>query len=172
MSKRGITALALAALLAGAMPAQAQETARMQQRPAAQQQQTQRLQQQLAQMQQHMQQLRERIHVVDQDLERTMDRIRDRDQLRDEDRDRLRDHQALRELCTDLGATARHMEQNASRLRTMTQNQLFQDDAQLRREAERLRERYRNMAHEMEEGVQALERMQKRLGELTEEEGS
>lgn len=171
MSKRGIATVALAALLLGAMPAQAQRTAPPP-RPAAQQQQTQRLQQQLMQMQQHMQQLRERIQVVDQDLDRTMDRIRDRDQLRDQDRDRLRDYQALRELCNDLGATARQVEQNADRLRETTQNRLFQDDAQLRREAERLRERYRNMAHEMEQSVQALERMQNRLGQITEEDPS
>lgn len=174
MSNRGIPALALAALLVGAMPVPAQQTAPQQtRRPAAQQQQqTQRLQQQLMQMQQHMQQLRERIQVVDQDLDRTMDRIQDRDQLRDQDRDRLRDYQALRALCTDLGATAQQMEQNANRLRETTQSRVFQDDAALRREAERLRERYRDMAHEMDESVQALERMQNRLGQITEDEGS
>lgn len=168
MLKRGIPALVLAALLVGAMPVQAQQTAR-QQRPAAQQQmQMQRLQQQMMDMQRHMQQLRERIHVVDEELTRTMDRIRDQD--RDQDRDRLREHRALREMATDLGEMARQMEQNAYRLREAAQNRVFQQDDQLQREAERLRERYRNMEQEMVSAVEALERMQKRLGQITEQD--
>ncbi|HSM07947.1 MAG TPA: hypothetical protein VLA33_02890 [Gemmatimonadota bacterium] len=167
MLSKGLPALAMAALLVGAVPIQAQQMSRPPQRPATQQQpsqQTLRLQQQMTRMQQHMQQLRGRIQVVDQDLARSMDRMKARDQARDQGR--LREHQALREMCTDLGAMTRQMEQSANRLQQNVQNRLFQEDDQLRREADRLRERYRDMAHEMELSVQALERMQKRLGQV------
>lgn len=166
-----LPALTLAAVLVGAVPVQAQQTSRPPQRPAAQQQPSQqalRLQQQMTRMQQHMQQLRERIQVVDQNLTRSMDRIQARDEVRDQDR--LREHTALREMGTDLGAMTRRMEQSANRLEQHVQNRLFQEDDQLRREADRLRERYRDMAREMEVSVQALERMQKRLGQVVDDD--
>lgn len=155
--------LAIAALALSAVSAQAQNDTRPPQRPMAQQQQQmhqQQMQQQMVQMQQHMVQLRERIQKVDGDLTRAMERTRDQT--------RLREHQALREMCTDLGSMTRQMERSANRLEEMVQNRMFQGDEQLQREAQRLREQYRQMEQRMEQSVQALERMQHRLGQLAE----
>ena len=156
--------LAVAALALSAAPAQAQDVTRPPQRPIAQQQQQQQMQQhiqqQMIQMQKHMVQLRERIQEVDGDLTRAMERTRDQT--------RLQEHQALREMCTGLGSMTRQMERSANRLEEMVQNRMFQGDEQLQGEAQRLREQYRQMEQRMEQSVQALERMQHRLGQLAE----
>lgn len=163
-NKRLGALLAVAALALSAAPAQAQDDTRPPQRPMAQQQQQmqqqQHIQQQMAQMQQHMVRLRERIRDVDGNLTRAMERTRDQA--------RLQEHQALREMCTDLDSMTRQMERSANRLEEMVQNRMFQGDEELQGEAQRLREQYRQMEQRMEQSVQALERMQHRLGQLAE----
>ncbi|MEN8375942.1 MAG: hypothetical protein ABFS34_10880 [Gemmatimonadota bacterium] len=146
--------VAAAVLVAG--PAVAQQ--RMP--PPEQEQMTQQMQQRMAAMQQNMQRLRERIHVVDGAIVRALERV--------QDQQRIREHQALRETCAGLSEMTRQMERSALRLQEMDRNQVFQQDGELRRETERLREQFRLMETRMEESVQSLERMQHRLEQMTE----
>jgi methyl-accepting chemotaxis protein len=154
---------ALVTVLAiGSVPVAAQATggaARQQQPPQAAQQSRmqQRISEQMTEMIQRMDRLRERIHQVDQTLARQMERTADQQ--------RLREHQALREMCGDVGGVAQQMQQNAERLREMSRDRLFLGDPEMEREMERLREHWEEMGERLRESVEALERMQKRLGQ-------
>lgn len=164
MSKKIIPALLTAAAVAlTPLPAHAQTGVQAGQQSRMTQQMQDRMQQQMHQqmstMIQRMGQLRERIHVVDGNLARQMDRV--------QDQRRLQEHQALREVCTDLGNMTQEMERNADRLRTMSQAQIFQQDPELRREANQLREHWDEMGERMHQSVEALERMQRRLEQVT-----
>ncbi len=159
---RALAAL-LAALVLGAAPAGAQQkNSPPQPMPGAQRTQ-QLLHQQMTAMQQEMQRLRVRIDRVDANLARSMEQT--------QDRVRIQEHQALRDACGGLGTMATEMERSAERLQEMARTRAFQDDPELRMETERLREQYRHMETELGESVRTLERMEKRLGQVWEDDG-
>lgn len=149
--------------LAGPVPVDAQQRG---QQKATQQQAMRQQQQQMAQMQEMMQRmdrLQERVHKLDQKLARQMDQIRDRDQLRDQDRLRLQQHEHLREMCQSTGDMIRNMARNTERLRTMAGDPAVQEDPELRRQMEQLRQRFMKMTEETEKGLEDMEKLQDQL---------
>jgi uncharacterized protein YukE len=121
-------------------------------------------------MQQHTQQQQQQLARL-QEMTHRMERLHDRalrlsQQLaQDQRHTHMREQrQLLHQFSESVGTHVQEMQRSADRVRQMIHDPAFAQDRDMQRDCDRLREHLHRMTTDLEDMVQIMERMQKRLG--------
>jgi hypothetical protein len=157
--------LPLAAALAFPLGLTAQ--ARPQQQMQMHQQMMQRMQEQARMMgetMRHMEQVRQRWQAMENHTVQAMEQLRQQGRLQAPDAQLLRRQERLRDMAHAMSGAAGEMNRVMERARDMVDDPDTPWGQDAEQEMNRLREHMENMARQMEDGLQIMERLQLRLG--------
>jgi hypothetical protein len=164
-TKRALAlAMMLGALGVGAATSAAQEPGRMAQQQ--QQQQMMQMQQQFMHLNQAMERVsfvQQRAHVMEREMARSMERIHQNQELAARNTEQLRNQERLRSMAQSMDDGAQQTHRAMEQLRNMLGDPAVAGDGDMVREMERLRQHWEEIAGQMEEGLQIMDRLHDRL---------
>lgn len=118
---------------------------------------------QLDQMAQRMERVQEQVRNMNRVLQEEMDRLRAQNVERNQNR--IQQTQRIRDMGESMGLMAQQMQRTMLQLREMEGDPNTLGDAEMLRHMEQLRERLQAMCDGMEEGLQIMEQLHKRVRE-------
>lgn len=163
-TKRALAlAMALGTLGVGATMSAAQEPGRMAQQ---QQQQMMQMQQQFMHLNQVMERVslvQQRAHVMEREMARSMERIHQNQELAARSTEQLRNQERIRSMAQSMDDGAQQTHRAMEQLRNMLGDPAIAGNGDMVREMERLRQHWEEIAGQMEEGLQIMDRLRDRL---------
>lgn len=121
--------------------------------------QMQQMQQNMQQMQQHMNQLIERTQAMNQEMNRRMQQVQN-EEMRNQ-------YQMMHRFNEQMQMTLGNMKNAAERCNLMLQDRTMMRDRTMQRDMDQLRQHLQDMTGQMDEAVQTMERLTKRLYQQT-----
>ncbi len=165
--RRGHALLLAAAVgLAGVVPgaADAQDPARMQQQQMMQMQQQ---MQEMTRMMERVSGVQERARQMEREMLRSMEHLQQNQQLAQENAVQLRNQERLRNMAQSMTDGAGEMVRAMEQFRHMLGDPGAGWDPEMERQMEQLQQHWENMAGQMEESLQIMERLRDRLREYS-----
>jgi uncharacterized protein YukE len=165
--------LGIALGLLGAVPVHvaAQQPGRMPQHQI-QQQQMMRMQEQVHQLDQamhRMTELQQRAQILERQMAQQMDRLQANREAAERNALELRNQERLRSMAQALGDGAQEMNRAMQQLRNMLGEPGAAWNGDMERDMLRLREHWEQMAGDLEEGLQIMERLRDRIHQTPED---